>query len=77
MADTHTGPLDVLVTDVVMPRLDGREVAARVTARRPETRVLFVSGYPDGPPLEGVAFMPKPFTPAVLIARVRDLLAGP
>jgi len=63
-----------------MPRIDGRELAARITAGRPETRVLFVSGYAEDDQMRGslpasrVAFLQKPYTAATLGARIRRLL---
>ena len=74
------GPLDVLITDVVMPRLGGHELAARLLAARPDLRVLFISGYAeDVGDVSAVAghagdFLEKPYRPEVLIARVRALL---
>src|SRR5207244_105322 len=64
--------VDIVVTDLIMPGLSGRELAERVTARWPGVRVLFISGYTDDalfrfatlPP--GQAFLQKPFTPDVL-----------
>jgi CheY-like chemotaxis protein len=75
----HPEPIHVLVTDVVMPRLGGHELAARVTALRPGLRVLFLSGYTEeglgrGGMESATAFLPKPFTPAVLARKVRELL---
>jgi two-component system, cell cycle sensor histidine kinase and response regulator CckA len=72
--------IHMLLTDVVMPGTSGRELAARVTARRPGIRVLFMSGYTDnvitsGGMLEkGLAFLQKPFTPGTLVERVRGVL---
>ena len=62
------GGVDVLVTDIVMPLMDGRELAQRLRERIPELRVLYLSGYTDralGPAdlrPAGTAFLPKPFT---------------
>ena len=73
-------PIDLLVTDVVMPRIGGLELAERLQAARPDIRVLFISGYPQGAGtsdglLQGQrAFLAKPFNPEVLARRVRDLL---
>ena len=70
---------DLLVTDLAMPRVGGRELAERVRADRPGVGVVFVSGYvPDGEQFEGVpgaVFVPKPFTPADLARAASDALA--
>jgi CheY-like chemotaxis protein len=79
LSDASAAP-QLLVTDVVMPGMDGREVARRVSARFPAVRVLFISGYTEnaivhqGVLEEGIEFMPKPFTSADLLQRVRALL---
>jgi PAS domain S-box-containing protein len=73
-------PIHLLLTDVVMPELNGRELAARVRARRPEVAVLFMSGYSDhlldrdGVLEAGLNFLPKPITPAALVRAVRAAL---
>jgi signal transduction histidine kinase/CheY-like chemotaxis protein len=84
VADRHSGTIDLLVSDVVMPVLGGPAVARRVLASRPEVRVLFVSGYaPDTlgdltVPGTVATLLPKPFTMGELLARVRELLpTGP
>jgi PAS domain S-box-containing protein len=80
LARSHPGPIHLLVTDVVMPGLGGRELAERVTAVRPGVRVLYLSGYtPDavlrhGVEQDGAAFLQKPFSPAALTAKVREVL---
>ncbi len=67
--DNH--PIDLLITDLVMPGLDGRELATRVRAAYPEVGVVFISGYvPDAHRLEGLPgalFLPKPFNPGDLV----------
>ncbi len=73
---------DLLLTDVVMPRLGGVELAARLRETRPGLRVVFMSGYTERGAAfqdlgEGSTFLQKPFTPALLAHRVRDLLDGP
>jgi two-component system cell cycle sensor histidine kinase/response regulator CckA len=78
-----TEPIHLLVTDVIMPNMGGRELAARLQAQRPEMRVLFTSGYPEdaiavhGVLEEGINFLEKPYTPTALAARVREVLDKP
>jgi signal transduction histidine kinase len=78
-----TGPIDLLVTDVVMPRLGGRQLVERLTPLRPEMKVLFMSGYiGDALAREsiletGKPFLQKPFTPALLARKVREVLDQP
>ena len=82
VSDEHAGPIDLLVTDVVMTGMDGPSLAARLSPLRPEMQTLFISGYIrdhafllDSP--EGrTAFLAKPFTGEVLIAAVTALLAA-
>jgi PAS domain S-box-containing protein len=80
LSDTHPGPIDLLVADVVMPGLSGPEVAERMLARRPGTRVLYVSGFHETPPpVPGTQtgtgeVLAKPFTPASLARKVREVL---
>ena len=82
LIEAHDGPIELLVTDVIMPRMMGSEVAARVTALRPSIKVLYISGYPgDAIARQGVlpaerAFVQKPFSVVVLARRVRALLDG-
>ncbi|HEX5972194.1 MAG TPA: PAS domain S-box protein [Gemmatimonadaceae bacterium] len=82
LAGSHDGPIDLLLTDVIMPGMNGRELAATLTRRRPGLRVLYASGYTDnmlegqGALTPGVTLLDKPFTPADLAAKVRDVLAG-
>lgn len=74
------GPNDLLITDVVMPRMNGRELAERLRVLHPEAKVLYVSGYTDhvigdeGVLAPGTAFLAKPFTPGNLAAKVRSVL---
>jgi CheY-like chemotaxis protein len=76
------GRIDLLLTDLVMPGMTGRELADRVHEQRPETRILFMSGYSDevsGPVVgdaEPIRLLPKPFTPETLARRVRETLEG-
>ena len=73
------GPLDLLLTDVVMPRMSGRELAERIRERLPEVRILFMSGWdPHASHLwrdePRVALLPKPFTGDELMHKIRQLL---
>jgi len=80
LAATHTGPVHVLVTDVVLPGMNGRSLAERLLAGAPNLKCLFVSGYPDGAMGqsgevdEDVHFLQKPFTPKALADKVREIL---
>jgi CheY-like chemotaxis protein len=69
--------VDLLVTDVILPEMSGRELAARMREMRPDLPVLFVSGHAPGPAEEDPALLAKPFTPEVLLARVREALRTP
>ena len=83
VAGAHAGPIHLLMTDVVLPGLNGREVARRLVAQRAGIRVLFLSGYTDDAIVHhgvldpGVAFLQKPFSPAVLGRKVREVLDSP
>ena len=80
IADTHAGAIHLLVTDVIMPGMTGREVVERVTATHPETKVLYISGYTEeaisrhGVVSPGTAFLSKPFGAAAFLLKIRDLL---
>lgn len=82
MAERHAGPIHLLLTDVVMPQMNGPEVAARLLARRPGVKVLFMSGYADNAIVHhsiidpGAAFLQKPFDTDVLAYKVRAVLSG-
>lgn len=82
LAHSHSGPIDFLLTDVIMPGMNGRELAAKLTATCPQLSVLYVSGYTDGivrngsrGVLEpGLASLQKSYTRHTLIRKVREIL---
>jgi two-component system cell cycle sensor histidine kinase/response regulator CckA len=80
LAERHDGPIHILVTDVVMPGRSGNWLAEQLTARRPEVRVLYMSGYPeDSITHHGVLsptqnFLQKPFPPGQFLEKVREVL---
>jgi CheY-like chemotaxis protein len=79
VAERHPDDIHLMVTDVVMPHMSGREAADRLTAGRPKMKVLFMSGYTDHVLMHrelpaGEAFIQKPFTPEVLARKVRQVL---
>jgi two-component system cell cycle sensor histidine kinase/response regulator CckA len=82
VARQHAGPIHLLLTDVVMPGLSGRDLAARLVKTHPEARILYMSGYSDdaiahhGILETGVPFIEKPFGPTALTSKVRDVLDG-
>ena len=79
----HSDPVDLLVTDVVMPGMSGPDVAGAVASMRPGTRVLYMSGYTDsaighhGVLEPGIAFLQKPFSADDLTRKIRSLLGEP
>ncbi len=80
LADVHPGPIHLLLTDVVMPQMNGRQVADHLLAARPALKVLFMSGYTDAAIVQhgvletGTHFLQKPFTPDGLSRKVREVL---
>jgi two-component system cell cycle sensor histidine kinase/response regulator CckA len=83
VAARHQHVLDLVLTDVVMPMMGGRAAADHIRGPHPESRVIYMSGYPDSSIVHqgvlnpGVAFLEKPFTPGGLLRKVRDVLDGP
>ncbi len=82
LAATHDGPIDLLLTDIVMPNMGGKQLAERLTAARPSTRVLYTSGYAGdaianhGVLDEGIALIQKPYTLDMLLQTVRQVIDG-
>ena len=81
VAAAHAGQtIHLLLSDLVMPVMTGKELADRLLSLHPETRVLFTSGFPDetivdrGERRPGIQFIQKPFTPASLVLKVREVL---
>jgi CheY-like chemotaxis protein len=83
IAEQHQGPIALLITDVVMPEVSGRALAETLAPVRPETKVLYMSGYTHDTSIEqgglkaGCALLEKPFTRDGLAKRVRELLDSP
>jgi two-component system, cell cycle sensor histidine kinase and response regulator CckA len=75
-ADKHSGAIHLLITDVVMPGMNGRKMAECLIQRRPDMRVLFVSGYGD-PAESAAAFLQKPFSTQELALKIREVLQEP
>ncbi|MGA7122029.1 MAG: PAS domain S-box protein [Polyangiaceae bacterium] len=82
LSQKHPGPIDLLLTDVVMPHVSGPELARRIAPARPAMKVLCMSGYADDAVVRrgeldpGFAFLPKPITPTTLTTKVREVLDG-
>jgi hypothetical protein len=76
VSQQHVGPIHLLLTDVVMPGMNGQELAGEVIAARPDTRVLFMSGIVTAMDLEeGRPFLPKPYGQIDLLRKVEELLS--
>jgi CheY-like chemotaxis protein len=80
IAELHRGNIDILVTDVVMPRVDGPELVKALVALRPDVKVLYISGYPEAFLRQSTSlpsddnYLQKPFDISTLIARITELL---
>jgi two-component system cell cycle sensor histidine kinase/response regulator CckA len=77
LAEGHTGAINLLITDIVMPGMSGQKMADRLMAQRPDMKVLYVSGYGDpGGADARTAFLQKPFTTEELAMKIREVLRG-
>jgi two-component system, cell cycle sensor histidine kinase and response regulator CckA len=82
IAERHRGPIHLVLTDLVMPELNGRDLAAQILERRPDVRVLFMSGYTDDSVIRlglleaGAPFISKPFELNALARKIREVLGG-
>jgi two-component system cell cycle sensor histidine kinase/response regulator CckA len=82
MAESESGPIHVLLTDIVMPEMSGPDLAEAIKERHPATRPIFMSGYSNDAAVNqrlleaGTAFLEKPFRPADLTRKVREVLEG-
>jgi signal transduction histidine kinase len=82
IAESHEGVIDFLLTDVIMPKMNGRELASRLSKPRPEMKVLYVSGYAGGVVQDGMSgsleggleFLQKPYTRKQVMQKIRDIL---
>jgi CheY-like chemotaxis protein len=79
----HDADCDLLITDVVMPEMNGRELAERLVAQRPQLKVIYMSGYTDqaiverGILIQDINFLQKPFDSTEMVTKVRDVLDAP
>ena len=82
VSERYDGPIHAMITDVVMPQIGGSELAERLSSRRPNFKILYVSGYADNAILHhgilapGVHFIQKPFAPEGLTSKLRKLLGS-
>jgi DNA-binding NtrC family response regulator len=80
ICEQHAGRIHLLLTDLIMPGVSGREIAKQVSSWRPDVKVLFMSGYTDDALIhshsfdESFAFLQKPFSAVTLAAKIREVL---
>jgi response regulator RpfG family c-di-GMP phosphodiesterase len=82
VAEEYAAPIHLLLTDVVMSPMSGSELVKQMSPRRPDTKILYISGFPDDAMVQyginqsQVSFLAKPFTPKILVQKIRSIL-GP
>ncbi|NOZ55238.1 MAG: response regulator [Calditrichaeota bacterium] len=80
IAEEHTGPIHLTLADVVLPRMSGPEMVRHLEKIRPESRVLYMSGYTDSEIVKsgvlqpGIHYLEKPFSPPTLLRKIRHVL---
>ena len=82
LCETQPEPIQLVLTDLVMPNMKGAELAERLRRARPDLRILLMSSYAEDPTLQrlgrdSIAFLPKPFTSVELVEKVRQVLDAP
>jgi YesN/AraC family two-component response regulator len=83
ISNDFIGPIHVLLTDVVMPEVSGRELADQLRQTRPDMRLIYMSGYTEdtvvhhGVRMSDAGFLQKPFTPDLLLRKMREMLDRP
>jgi CheY-like chemotaxis protein len=78
---SYSSDIHLVLTDIMMPHMNGHELAVHIERRLPATRLIFMSGYPEDPvsrqPGRLRVFLAKPFTPVALTKMIREVLDGP
>jgi YesN/AraC family two-component response regulator len=81
VSGAYASNIHLVLTDIVMPEMNGHELAAHIRRTKPSTRLIFMSGFSEDPlvrPLGRMSvFLPKPFTPGALTKKIREVLDGP
>jgi CheY-like chemotaxis protein len=75
ISSEYPGKIDALLTDMKMPRMEGRELIERIIQDRPNLKILVMSGQIDDPLIRGTSFLRKPFVPSTLRERMRQILS--